>query len=77
MRALGNILLVSSVTYAIKARELLLQSGIRGYVQRIPRTAETGCGYGVYVPKDVDAAEKVLLDNHIRILGRMEQGDGG
>ena len=74
---MGNLLLVSSVTYAIKSRELLLQSGIRGYVQRIPKTAETGCGYGIYVPQNADAAEKILQDNHIRVLGRMEQGDGG
>lgn len=71
------LLVVSSVTYAMKARELLLHSGIKGYVERIPKTAETGCGYGVYVPEGADAAEKILQDNHIRILGRMEQGGGG
>ncbi len=71
------LILVSSVTYAMKARELLLQSGIRGYVERIPKTAETGCGYGVYVPDGADAAEKILRDNGVRVLGRMEQDDDG
>ncbi len=71
------LILVSSVTYAMRARELLLQSGIRGYVERIPKTAETGCGYGVYVPEGADAAERILRDNGIRVLGRMEQEDGG
>lgn len=71
------LIMVSSVTYAMKAAGILAHSGIRGYVERVPRTEETGCGYGVYVPEGADAAEKILRDNGIRILGRMEQGDGG
>ena len=68
------LIMVSSVTYAMKARELLTRHGIRGYVERIPRTAETG-GYGVYVPQGTDAAERILRENNIRILGRLEQDD--
>lgn len=71
------LIVVSSVTYAMKARELLVHHGIRGYVERIPKTAETGCGYGVYVPEGADAAEQILRENNIRILARLEQGDGG
>ena len=71
------LLMVSSVTYAMKAKELLSRHGIRGYVERIARTSETGCGYGVYVPQGADAAEKILRDNNIRVLGRLEQDDGG
>ena len=70
------LIMVSSVTYAMKARELLLRHGIRGYVQRIPRTAETGCGYGVYVPDGADAAERILRENDFRILGRLGQDEG-
>ena len=69
------LIMVSSVTYAMKARELLTRHGIRGYVERIPRTAETGCGYGVYGPQGADAAERILRENKIRILGRLEQDD--
>ncbi len=71
------LIVVSSVTYAIKGRELLTQRGFRAFVERIPRTAETGCGYGIYVPRGADEAELVLRENQIRILGRMEQDDGG
>lgn len=71
------LIVVSSVTYAMKARELLVRHGIRGYVERIPKTADTGCGYGVYVPEGADAAERILRENNIRILARLEQGDGG
>lgn len=66
------LLVVSSVTYAMKGRELLFRHGIRGYVERIPKTQETGCGYGIYVPQGADAAERILMENHVRVLRRME-----
>ena len=69
------LIIVSSVTYAMKARDLLLRHGIRGYVQRVPRTAETGCGYGVYVPQGADTAERILRENNFRILGRLERDE--
>ncbi len=71
------LIMVSSVTYAMKAKELLVHYGIKGYVERVPKTEETGCGYGVYVPNGADAAEKVLRENGIKVLGRMGQDDGG
>ena len=68
------LLVVSSVTYAMKSRDLLSARGLfRAYVERIPRTRETGCGYGVYVPQGADEAERILKENGVRILGRMEQ----
>ena len=67
------LIVVSSVTYAMKGRDLLVRHGIRGYVERIPKTGETGCGYGIYVPRGADAAERILRENRIRVLGRMEQ----
>ena len=54
------LLVVSSVTYAMKGRELLFRHGIRGYVERI------------HVPQGADAAERILLENHVRVLRRME-----
>ena len=69
------LIMVSSVTYAMKARELLLRHGIRGYVQRVPRTEETGCGYGVYVPQGADTAERILRENNFKILGRLERDE--
>lgn len=67
------LIVVSSVTYAMKGRDLLFRHGIKGYVQRIPKTENTGCGYGIYVPNGADAAERFLIENHIRVLRRMEQ----
>lgn len=45
-----RLIVVSSVTYALKSRDLLFQRGIKAYIERLPRTRESGCGYGVYVP---------------------------
>ncbi len=70
------LFVVSSVTYAMKSKELLFRRGIRAYVERIPPENGKGCGYGVYVPEGADSAEAVLRENGIKILGRMEQEDG-
>ena len=67
------LIVVSSVTYAMKGRDLLFRHGIRGYVERIPKTGDTGCGYGIYVPQGADATERILRENRIRVLRRMEQ----
>lgn len=71
------LIAVSSATYAMKARELLYRHGIKSYIERVPKTAETGCGYGVYVPNGADTAERILRENNIRILGRLEKSGSG
>ena len=70
----NTILILSSVTYAMKSRDLLFRHGIKAYVERLPRTKETGCGYGVYVPHGIDEAEKLLRENGVRVLGRAGRG---
>lgn len=67
------VILVSSVTYAMKSRDLLFRRGIKAFVERIPPTASTGCGYGVYVPQGADEAELILRQENIKILGRAER----
>lgn len=67
------VILVSSVTYAMKGRDLLFRRGIRAFVERIPPTSQSGCGYGIYVPQGVEEAEAVLRENHIKILGRAQR----
>ncbi len=71
-----TVLVLSSITYAMKSRELLFRYGIKAYVERLPRTKETGCGYGVYVPHGIDEAERILKENEVRVLGRAKRGGG-
>lgn len=70
------LILVSSVTYAMKSRDILFKRGVKAYVERSPPTAASGCGYGVYVPYGADEAEQILRENHIKILGRAERDEG-
>ena len=46
------LIMVSSITYAMKSKEILSRRGFKVYVERVPHTSEAvGCGYGVYVPQ--------------------------
>lgn len=70
------LIMVGSVTYAMKGKELLRRRGFQAYVERVPRTREElGCGYGLYVPQRTDEAEHVLISSGIRVLTRMDRAD--
>lgn len=69
------VIQVSSVTYAMKSRDLLFRHGIRAYVERSTRSSKAGCGYNLYVPENTDMAEEILRSSGIRVLGRMERAD--
>lgn len=70
-----RLIVVSSVTYALKSRDLLFQRGIKAYIERLPRTRESGCGYGVYVPQRTDEAERILRDAGVKVFYRAERGE--
>jgi len=68
------MIMLSSITYAMKSRDILFQYGIKSYVERTPRSsANSGCGYSIYVPNRTDEAEKILRDLGIKVLGRSER----
>lgn len=66
------LIMVSSVTYAMKAKQILNSFGIRSEIERT-KDMKKGCGYSLYVPKNTDEAEKILRENNIKILGRAER----
>ena len=66
-----ELILLPSVTYAMKAKSILDKRSIRSYLQRTPRnTGIRACGYCLFVPKRADEAEQILRENGIRVLGR-------
>ena len=70
------LLMVSSVTYAMKGKELLRRKGFKAYIERIPRGLQkSGCWYCIYVNENTDAAEKILIEAGIRVNGRYERSD--
>ena len=70
------LILVGSITNAIKSRNILTRLGIHAYVERIPGSySNGGCGYCIYVPGRADEAEDILLQYGVPISGRAERGD--
>jgi hypothetical protein len=61
-------ILVSSITYAIKGRDLLRSLGYKAYIERSKGQLEHGCGYSIYVTHDTEGAKRILEKNHIKIL---------
>lgn len=69
-----ELILLPSVTYAMKAKSILDTMHIRSYIQRTPKNAGVkSCGYCLFVPGRTDEAEKLLREKGIRILGRAER----
>lgn len=64
----GKMVVVGSVTYAMKSKDILFHEGIRSYIERTQRTKEYGCGYGVVIPQQADIAVKILKQHHVKIL---------
>ena len=63
--------MVTSVTYAMKGRNILLKNGFKASLTRTPKGENSGsCGYSIYVPYNTDKAEELLIRKGIKILGR-------
>ncbi len=60
--------MVSSVTYAYKARDFLFNKGIKCYIERVPsHLRANGCGYGVRVENDAEIIAEMLQDAGIHV----------
>lgn len=69
-----ELILLPSVTYAMKAKSILDKNNIRAYIQRTPKNIEIrSCGYCLFVPHRTDEAEQLLRESGIRVLGRGER----
>lgn len=72
------LIVVGSITFAMKGRDILGRRGIRANVERIPYHSDTrGCGYGLYVPERTDEAENILRSAGIPVTGREQRGVSG
>ena len=70
-----NMIIVSSITMAMKGRDILFNQGIRAYVERTPQqyNGGRGCSYSIYVPNRSDEAAMIINDNGIKVFGRYEK----
>lgn len=65
------LIMVVSITYAIKGRQILINNGFNADIVRTPKNVlGRGCGYSIYVPNDTDKAEEVLIEKGIKVIGR-------
>ena len=68
-----QLIMVSSITYAIKGRDVLRSKGYKAYIERTPgQLDKAGCGYSIFVNGDINAAEQILRNSGIKILGRSD-----
>lgn len=68
------LIIIGSITYTMKARNILNKMGIASEIVRTPRRNIAGsCNYSLYIKNDPDKAEKILQENGIKILGRMDR----
>ncbi len=71
-----NLIMVSSITHAMSAKEVLGKKGIRSEIVRTPRhKLRSGCGYSLYVPSDFARAVSILRSAGVKIVGTI--GEGG
>ncbi len=67
-----QLILVPSVTYAMKAKNVLDRYKIKSYIERTPKNHQLrSCGYCLFVPEDVGAATDILIRHKIKIIGRV------
>lgn len=65
-----NLIMLSSVTLAMKSREILKRNGMFSKVVRTPISLKTNsCGYSLSVPKNINKALQILMGNGIPVLG--------
>lgn len=68
------LIMVSSITYAMKGRQILAQKGIRSDIVRTPsKSRGSSCGYSLFVPIKTDEAQKILEANGIKVVGRADK----
>ncbi len=64
-----SVLVVRSVTSAMRGQKLLESSGISAYVQRnTAPNSNQGCGYGISISGDVSKAAGILAGAGIKVV---------
>ena len=70
-----KVIVLSSITYALKAQELLKNNGIYAKITRSRAVKSVrGCGYGILFETELEnKALKILSENGIPIIGSAEE----
>ncbi len=60
-----NMIAMTSITYAMKAQNLLNRMNIFCAIERTPKNVGSGCGYSIRVREDLDVIIDILDRNRI------------
>lgn len=66
---MGSVILFSSVTWALRAQKILEKHGVRSAMKKIANSPKLGgCGYGLEIYGNTQAALHLLQAGNIRIV---------
>lgn len=69
-----QLILVPSVTYAMRGKNILDRYKLRSYIERTPTNHHLySCGYCLFVPENPQTAHDILLRHGIKVIGRVER----
>lgn len=64
-----HIILVNSITYAIKGRDFLRKNGIKAYIEKkITSNGNAGCGYVIIAEGNKSVITHILMNSNINII---------
>lgn len=70
-----QLIMVRSITFAMKGKNILTRHGIFSDIERTPKTGgEKSCGYSIYAPRKTEQAIEILESEGIEILGVLNKG---
>lgn len=60
-----TLITMTSITYAMKAKQLLNRKKIYCEVERTPKNVGSGCGYSIRIKDDPESIKRLLKDSSI------------
>ena len=68
---------VSSITHAMKGRDVLVSRGYRAAVRRNlkPQRGDEGCGYSIYIDERLNEAVEILRSKNVNVLAYGDVSD--
>ena len=68
------LIALTSITFAMKAQNILKNMGYYCEIQRTPKNFAKGCGYSIRVKGDLDKIINILDYSNIPYITNMEMG---
>lgn len=69
-----HLIMVGSITHAIRGRDLLREKGFKAYIEKTPgRLDSAGCGYSISFVENPELALQIITSAGIKVLGTTER----